>query len=207
MVPTPAGLRERKKLRTRDALLSAAFGLFSRKGFEATTVDEIADAVEVSSRTFFRYFASKDDMILSSIDEQYTAAFEQFERRPAGEPVLTALRRAIVGVLRACESGQTELAPERYTCVVELLSSSPALAARTLEQCTVRVAELTQRVARRMGVDATSDPRPTLVAAVVMSAVQTATVAWRADEPDAPSSVLVDRAFGLLEGGINYPAG
>src|SRR5260370_604836 len=82
------------------------------------------------------------------------------------------------------------------------LSAGPARAARTREQGPVRVAELAQRGARRMGVDATSDPRPTLVAAVVMSAVQTATVAWRADEPDAPSSVLVDRAFGLLEGGI-----
>jgi AcrR family transcriptional regulator len=210
--PTVAGradhpsLRERKKQHTRDALIEAAFDLFARKGYEATTVDEIADAVMVSSRTFFRYFASKDDVPIGVIDDQYTAMFAAFDARPAAEPVLTALGNAMVQVLRACEAGQSELSSERFVCLVEMLSSSPSLAARSVEQCTARMDELAGKVAARMGVDPRTDPRPTLVAAVAMSAVQTATGAWRDDEPDTPPSVLIERAFTLLEAGINYPA-
>jgi AcrR family transcriptional regulator len=204
MVPV-AGLRERKKQHTRDALLTAAFDLFARKGFEATTVDEIAEAVVVSSRTFFRYFASKDDVLLKAIDDQFTAMFAEFDARPAGEPVLTALRHAAVTVLRACEAGESAMSPERYASLTQLLSESPALAGRQLEQCTARMGELAGKIAARMRVGPT-DPRPTLVAAVAMAAVQAATGAWRGDEPDTPGSVLVERAFTLLEAGINYPA-
>lgn len=200
------GLRERKKQRTRDALSAAAFDLFARKGFEATTVDEIADAVEVSSRTFFRYFGGKDDVILATLDEQYTDVFAAFDRRPAGEPVLTALRRATAEVLRGYESGGRGDASDRFARVTHLLSISPALAARSLEVCTSRIGELVERIARRMDVRATEDPRPALVAAVVMSAIQTATGEWRDNERTAAPSVLVDRAFELLEAGINYPA-
>jgi AcrR family transcriptional regulator len=199
------GLRERKKRRTRDALRAAAFDLFTRKGFEATTVDEIADAVEVSSRTFFRYFAGKDEVVLATIDEQYTDVFAAFELRPADEPVLTALRRAAAEVLRGYESASPADA-ERFANVTRLLSISPALAGRSLELCTGRIDEMIQLIARRMGVRPADDPRPALVAAVAMPAIQTATGAWRENEPDASTSMLVDRAFGLLEAGINYPA-
>jgi AcrR family transcriptional regulator len=197
-----ASLRERKKQRTREALSSAAFDLFDRKGFEATTVDEIADRVEISSRTFFRYFSSKDEVVLASLDEQYTLVFAAFDLRPPDEPVLTALRRAAMEVLRTYESGQDA---ERLATVVRLVCTSPALAASSAELCNNRTNELVERVARRMGVSPT-DPRPALVAAVTMSAFQTATGVWRDNEPGTPSSVLVDRAFELLAAGINYPA-
>jgi AcrR family transcriptional regulator len=200
------GLRERKKQQTRDALTDAAFELFGDKGFEATTVDEIADAVTVSPRTFFRYFAAKDDVALGVVDDQYTVAFAAFDARPAGEPVVTALREAMVGTLRACEAGESTMSPERFACLMQMLSTSPSLAARNVEQLTARMAELAQKVAARMGVDARSDPRPKLVAAVAMCAVQAATGAWRDDEPDTPPWVLAERAFTLLEAGINYPA-
>jgi AcrR family transcriptional regulator len=203
---TSDGLRERKKQQTRDALADTAFDLFARKGIEATTVDEIADAVMISPRTFFRYFASKEDVALQAIDKQYTEVFAAFDARPAEEPVMTALRNATVAALRACEAGQSSLQPERLICVATLLSTSPSLAGRSMELCNARLGELAVKVAERMGVKPEADPRPTLVAAVAMSAVQTAATAWRDREPDTPPSVLVDRAFELLEDGINYPA-
>ncbi|MFD0852406.1 TetR family transcriptional regulator, partial [Actinomadura adrarensis] len=89
-----AGRRERKKRRTREALVDAAFRLFAEKGFDATTVEEIADEVDVSSRTFFRYFASKEDVALTFQEEQYRMMLAWLAGRPAEEPIMTALRRA-----------------------------------------------------------------------------------------------------------------
>jgi len=201
------GRRERKKQQTRDALIAAAFDLFERKGFDATTIEEIADTVDVSARTFFRYFASKEDVALGALNEQYTAIFEALDARPADEPVITAVRHAATGVIREWEAGTHTLDPTRYACLVRALGVSSALSAGSLEQCRTRLGELAGRVAKRMGVDATADPRPTLVASVAMCAVQTAIGEWRDSEPDTRPSALVDRAFALLETGINYPAG
>jgi AcrR family transcriptional regulator len=202
----PAGLRERKKQRTRDALVDAAFRLFLRKGFEATTIDEIAEAVEVSPRTFFRYFESKEDVALSLVEQQFTSLYAVFAARPDHEPVITALRHSIVETVRACEGGTGGFDADRFTCMQQVMRDSPAVHARSVELCTARLDELAACVAQRMGVDVAADPRPTLVAAVATTAVQTAMAAWRAVEPDQPASVLADRALGLLEQGINYPS-
>src|SRR3954465_15547026 len=94
------GLRERKKQRTREALIDAAQELFCAHGFEATTIDQIAEAVEVSSRTFFRYFTSKEDVALALADEQITAVLQAFAAQPADLPVLTAMQAAAVEVVR-----------------------------------------------------------------------------------------------------------
>ncbi|HEX2356487.1 MAG TPA: TetR family transcriptional regulator [Micromonosporaceae bacterium] len=202
----PTGLRERKKRRTRDALVDAAFDLFRRKGFDATTIDEIADLVEVSPRTFFRYFESKEDVALTLLDQQFSAVYARFAERPSHEPVLTALRHAVVEMMTACEGGTGGFDAERFSCAQQVIKDSPAVHARNLEMCTSRLDELARYVAERMGVDPAADPRPTLVAAVVTTAVQTAIVAWRAAEPETPASLLADRALALLEQGINYPS-
>ncbi|MFD0741304.1 TetR family transcriptional regulator [Phytohabitans flavus] len=199
-----ASLRERKKQRTREALIDAAFELFSTKGFEATTVGEIAESVEVSSRTFFRYFGSKEDVATSLQLQQFLDVYSALDERPADEPVMTALRRACVQVLRAYEEGGTDAT--QFACVMELVQKSPAVLSRSLEMCTEQLDELARRVAVRMGVDPVSDPRPKLVAAVSSAALQVAVRAWREDEPDEKVSDLADRAFALLEAGINYPA-
>jgi AcrR family transcriptional regulator len=203
---TDAGLRERKKQRTRDALVDSAYTLFQRKGFDATTVDEIADAVDISPRTFFRYFASKEEVALSLLDDQLAAMLDLFTRRPPTEPVLEALRNAAVEVMRACEAGERGFDTTHFESMQYLMSGSPALAAHVLERGATRLTELANQIAIRMGVDHRTDPRPYMVASVTVCSVQTAINAWRETEPDTRSSDLTNRAFQLLAEGINYPS-
>src|SRR5256886_2373987 len=138
----PAGLRQRKKQRTKKVLVDAAFTLFRRKGFDATTIDEIAEAVELSPRTFFRYFDSKEDVALTLQDQQFSALYAAFAARPTDEPVLTALRHATVAVMRACEDGTGGFDANQFSCVQKMIRDSPAVHARSLELCTTRLNEL-----------------------------------------------------------------
>src|ERR1044072_1761281 len=93
---SPPGLRERKKQRTRDALLRAALELFTTQGYEDTTVDEIAEAAEVSQRTFFRYFAGKEDAAFAVQEIAHTQFLAAVRERPCDEAPLEALRNAVL---------------------------------------------------------------------------------------------------------------
>src|SRR5215469_6310008 len=87
--------RERKKRQTREALIHAALELFDAKGYEHTAVREITDAVDVSERTFFRYFANKEDLALSFVRDAREVMLKALAERPAGEEPLIALRNAM----------------------------------------------------------------------------------------------------------------
>src|ERR1700722_16558026 len=91
------GLRERKKARTSQALEDAALELFATKGFDATTIEEIADAVEVSPRTFFRYFTSKEEVLFAKDARKEGELATFLTARPPGESVLEKLRAALLG--------------------------------------------------------------------------------------------------------------
>src|SRR6266704_3294351 len=86
--------RQRKKQLTKDALIEAALELFAAKGYDRTAVHEITDAVDVSERTFFRYFASEEDLMLSFVRDGTTAFAEALAARPPQEESLTAARNA-----------------------------------------------------------------------------------------------------------------
>src|SRR4051794_12553386 len=137
------GLRERKKQRTRDALTDAAYALFGEKGFEATTVEEIAGAVDISPRTFFRYFGSKEDLALAPLNQQLAAVLVALAGRPADESAITALRRATVDVAEACETGGGGFDEARFASMQALLAVSPALRAACTEHSAALLDELT----------------------------------------------------------------
>ncbi|MHB1875956.1 MAG: TetR/AcrR family transcriptional regulator, partial [Streptosporangiaceae bacterium] len=92
------GRRERKKQETREALIAAARQLFAEQGFGATTVREIADAADVAERTFFRYFDSKEDLLLPNLFLRFREFEEEVRARPAAEPPVTAVREAAIAV-------------------------------------------------------------------------------------------------------------
>ncbi|WP_200307465.1 TetR family transcriptional regulator [Streptomyces adelaidensis] len=161
------GLRERKKQRTHDALLRAALELFTTQGYEATTVDEIAEAVDVSQRTFFRYFAGKEEAALAILEitqEQYLAAVRA---RPAHEAPLEALRNAVLEGWDAIGEAVAEVVPvELYLRAYGMIESTPALLAAHLRRSDEVAREIERIVAEREGLDVDTDPRPRVTVAV-----------------------------------------
>jgi AcrR family transcriptional regulator len=95
------GLRERKKLRTRQAIAAAALRLFAEHGYDETTIADIAAAADVSPRTFFSYFPSKEDVVFAEIDDRLAEVRERLAHRLAGESPLDAIRRGVVDVMEA----------------------------------------------------------------------------------------------------------
>ncbi|HEV7585313.1 MAG TPA: helix-turn-helix domain-containing protein, partial [Solirubrobacteraceae bacterium] len=93
------GLRERKKRKTRDTIIKVALELFVERGYEDTTIAEIADAAEISPRTIFAYFPSKEDIVFYDMPEMLERLAQVFRDRPAGATALDALRDFIAGTL------------------------------------------------------------------------------------------------------------
>ena len=169
--------RERKKQQTREALIHAALALFEVKGYERTAVREITDAVDVSERTFFRYFASKEDLALSFVRDGADALLDAFNARPPAEDPLTALRRAFRESLAQITGGQDR---PSYLTVLELIESTPTLLAAHLRYFHDHDQALVGALAGREGVDPDADPRPRLMVALFATAVSLGIRDWRA---------------------------
>lgn len=122
------GLRERKKQRTRATLIDAAVQLCLEQGYERTTVEQIAAVAEVSPRTFSRYFATKDAVVMTLLEDLVDAVALELARIPHTVPVLEALRRAHVNVLQAVPAGGIPgLTADRIVLMLRIINSTPAL--------------------------------------------------------------------------------
>ncbi|MGW6294046.1 TetR family transcriptional regulator [Streptomyces sp. NPDC055058] len=181
-VPRP-GLRELKKQRTRDALVRAALELFATRGYDGTTVDDIADAVGVSQRTFFRYFAGKEDVAFHVPRLAESRVVEAVRARPPGEPPLEALRRAVLGSWDGITEAVEQIVPvELHMRVYRVIESTPALLAAHLRRSTELEEQLARIVAEREGLDVDTDPRPRLLVAAVAGAIRVAERLWSAGD-------------------------
>lgn len=168
-----AGLRERKKQRTRLALIDAALDLFLAKGYEATTIDEIVAAVDVSQRTFFRYFATKEDVVTGFLSEYDQVLLEALAARPPGERPFTALFESLRVALRTiAESDPAEGA--RFRRVRQVIEATPALMAAQMARYSASAEALAAEIARREDVDLEQDLRPRIVVAFYLAAVKVA---------------------------------
>jgi AcrR family transcriptional regulator len=165
------GLRERKKQRTRATLMDAAIDLCNRQGFERTTVDQIAAVADVSPRTFSRYFATKEAVMLALIDDTVELVAAELERQPADINHLEALYRAYMGMYRNTKSAPANgLTSERLLAAVRIIMSSSALRQASSE---FRPHPANRALAKRMGVPL-DDRRLKLVAAVWAAIIMTA---------------------------------
>ncbi|MFI0501847.1 TetR family transcriptional regulator [Streptomyces albogriseolus] len=181
-LPRP-GLRERKKQRTRDALVRAALDLIATRGYDGTTVDDIAAAVDVSQRTFFRYFASKEEVALfvPRLAEQQIA--EAVRARPCDEAPLEALRRAVLDSWDAINEAVGRLVPvELHMRVYRVIESTPALLAAHLRRSAELEEELAGIIAEREGLDVDTDPRPRILVAAFGGVIRVAERRWSAGD-------------------------
>jgi AcrR family transcriptional regulator len=162
------GLRERKKQQTRQAIHEAAMKLFAERGFDATTIADIAEAADISPRTFFSYFSAKEEVVFQKFD----MAIEDFDRalrtRPEGTTALEALRAWIVR-----EAHKYTPSPENLRLELALRRESPAVAACELRHRQAYEQRLAAAVADDLG-EPPEALRPRLVAAAAMAALTTA---------------------------------
>ncbi|MFH8656406.1 TetR family transcriptional regulator [Streptomyces afghaniensis] len=176
-------LRERKKQRTRDALLRAALELFATRGYEETTVDDIAAAVDVSQRTFFRYFAGKEETAFYVPRLAETQVVEAVRARPPGEAPLEALRRAVLESWDGINETIEEIVPvELHMRVYRVIESTPALLAAHLRRAAELEEELARIIAEREGLDVDADPRPRIVVALFGGVIRVTERLWSAGD-------------------------
>jgi AcrR family transcriptional regulator len=192
--PSEPGLRERKKARTHAAIQAQALALFRERGYDATTVEQIAAAAEVSPSTFFRYFPTKADVVLwDEFDPLIAAAFAA---QPRELTPLEALRAALSEVFSALTPEQLAAQGERTTLAIGV----PELRAAMLDQLLGAIALVAQLVAERSG-RASDDPAVRTFGGAVVGAMMAVTLAVL-DDPEADLPPLIDGALAQLAGGL-----
>jgi AcrR family transcriptional regulator len=187
------GLRERKKQRTRSTLIDAAVGLCDKQGFDNTTVDQIAAVADVSPRTFSRYFATKDAVILALIDDMTAAIAVQLARQPPELSPLDAMFGAHMAMIKATASVTSDgFTTERLKTITRIVNSSAGLRSAAGD---FRDHAVTQQLAERMGVEF-DDKRLELTIAVfatiLLSAIDelAGVTDWSQMDADALAAVL-----------------
>ena len=191
------GLRERHRRRTEAVLEEAALRLFETRGFDLVTVDDIAAEADVSRRTFFRYFATKEDVVLADQPRRQEELREALAARPPGEPVLTALRHAVLSLADAHEQDR-----DRLLRRARIVRATPSLQVRSVGTMRAWEQAVTDMVAEQLGVDPLVDLRPGVVAAATLASLRTAISLWVTGEGRGDLRGLVTQALDLLDGGL-----
>jgi AcrR family transcriptional regulator len=202
----PSGLRERKKLATRQALGVAAMRLAVQRGLDNVLVEDIAAAADVSPRTFNNYFASKYEAICAlAVDRSYWIG-EALRERPAGE----GLWDAVCGAVRTVYA-VAALAPDpQLIAGIRLVTSSPVLRGEYLKGLAVMQYELAGAIAERAGGELAGRPAVSrALAGALTSALQAATEAWLFADPPVALAPLIEDALAELAAGLReiLPAG
>jgi AcrR family transcriptional regulator len=194
----PCGLRERKKARTRASLREHALRLFGEQGYHATTVEQIAAAAEVSPSTFFRYFPTKEDLVLQ--DDMDTRMIEALERQPAEFGPITAVRAATREVFASYTAADLNLISENATLTVTV----PEIRARAMDEFARTIAVVSEALAKRAGRPA-DDLTVRTTAGAIVGVIMSITLPWDGwSDPQNMEETFgrIDTALGLLEAGL-----
>ena len=190
------GRRDRKRLETRNALAAVALELFAERGFDAVTVNDIADRADVDPSTFYRHFGSKEAVIFSDLGDWTGHLANAVRAQPTDLPLLETMR---MGIKDMAAMQMVDIENERHRA--ELTESSPSVRAQGLAIREALIEGVTLAIADRMAVDPVRDSRPYLLAASCILAanwyrnrvVQTGDLPRSAEE-------AVDRIMDLVQG-------
>ncbi|MCB9728681.1 MAG: TetR family transcriptional regulator [Deltaproteobacteria bacterium] len=186
-------VREQKKALTRDALVAAAWALFSRQGFEATTVDDIAQRADVSRRTFFRYFPSKESVVFPRHEEQLGWFLSLLADAPAAESPYQTVRRACVAIGTEYMGLRAEMEVQR-----RVIEASPRLIAYDIQlDQSWEVA-----IAHTLSRDGTPPDLAAIEAGAILGMIRAVIRAWLEAEECGDLPALGAAAFDHLASGV-----
>ncbi|WP_128380862.1 TetR/AcrR family transcriptional regulator [Streptomyces cavernae] len=196
--PTPEhrlGLRERKKIKTRTAIRDATYRLIREQGYDTTTIEQIAEAAEVSPSTVFRYFPTKEDIVLT--DEYDPVIEEELRARPADEPWLDSLRHVMRRALGLLDTEEREVTRLRTRLMVEV----PAVRSRMMESMSVTGRLLCRVIGERTGMDP-DGLEVRVYAMALMGGLMETSLYWAESGHREDLAELVDRTLDVLEHGL-----
>jgi AcrR family transcriptional regulator len=192
---TKPSLRERKKAQTRAAIQTHALRLFREKGYDATTIEQIIEAADVSETTFFRYFPTKEDVVFQ--DDYDPLIFGAYQAQPPDLPPVPAMRAAFAALFAQMSAEQQAEQRQR----VALVLSVPRLRAAMLDQFAKAMQLLAGAMSERSG-RRPDDFAVRTVAGAVLGAMM-AVLAEMVDDPAADLASLIDQAIEHLEAGLS----
>jgi AcrR family transcriptional regulator len=188
--PLATGLRARKRQQTRERLTRSAMTLFLERGFEATTLDDIAAAADISRRSFFHYFESKEDVVFAWQEDLTAALIAAVAARPAKESMLTAAENAISAMVR-------QLKPGEAVAMARLKRDNPALQARDQVKYEKLERALAEALSKRAG-QQTEKLEARLVAMIATGVMRIGGELWAAEGARENPEALVKRTFAAI---------
>jgi AcrR family transcriptional regulator len=191
-------LADRRRDHVAADIRRTAMALFDARGFDEVSVQDIADAAGMSARTFFRYFASKDDVLLDYQRHLQERLCQALRERPVDEDAVTALRAAYVET--------SSVAPGDHDAVVQrarVLAGARTLRARAQGERAIATEEVARLLAVRMRVDGSVDPRPLVVAAAMSGAAVAGWDHWLEAGGAGDPGEAVEAALDLVINGLN----
>ena len=197
-------LRERKKLATRRSLRRVALDLVAERGFVHVTVEDIAEAADVSPRTFFNYFPSKEAALFGANPERVAALRERLVHEAPGQTALEALRVVMVGEARALAEELEELGgdPAFWLKRMKAAHVDPHLRAAQAAHLALVERVVADALAERLGADPEHDPYPVLLAGAAVGVMRATMTFWASSGGAMALDQLTDAAYQALADGL-----
>ena len=201
---SPVSLRERKKQATRRLLRRAALDLVAERGLANVTVEDIAEAAEVSPRTFFNYFPSKEAVLFGGEPDRAAQLRERVATQAPGEPVIAALRAVLAQDAETMADELRSLGgdPADWLRRMKVARTDPLVRAAHAAQMATIERAIAEGIAARVGADQEADPYPGVLAAAAVSVVRACLSFWTGTSGTVQLGHLIDQAFQALADGF-----